>query len=83
MSSQEAAKKRGFTAAEKWIIWGVFCLLVGLSSHMSAFLGLLGVSAGAAVIRRGWRGRRLPWLGLGLLLAVGALVLLAFGHRLW
>ncbi len=62
--SQPAEKaKRGFTSAEKWIIWAVFCLLVALSSHrFTVFAGLMLVSAGVALLYR----RKSPLVGLGL-----------------
>jgi hypothetical protein len=42
-------KKRGFTPAEKWVIWGVFCMLVGLSTYrFTVFVGLLLLSIGVA-----------------------------------
>ncbi len=38
---------RGFTIQEKWVIWGVFCLLVGLStSRVTVFMGMLLLSIG-------------------------------------
>lgn len=53
MSSLEQDKKRGFTSQEKWVIWGVFCLLLGLStSRISVFAGLLLLSAGASLISK-------------------------------
>lgn len=63
----QAKPARGFTTPEKWIIWGVFCLLVGLSTHrFTVFAGLMLVSVGFAVARRrafGW-GALLFCLGL-------------------
>jgi len=45
----DTTKKRGFTPAERWVIWGVFCLLVGLSTYrFTVFAGLLLLSVGAA-----------------------------------
>ncbi|MFQ5674989.1 MAG: hypothetical protein ACE5G1_03760 [bacterium] len=47
ISANKSGEKRGFTTAEKWIIWGVFCLLVGLSTYrLAVFLGLMVLSAG-------------------------------------
>ena len=51
MTSAENERKSGFTDAEKWIIWGVFCLLLGLStSRFTVFAGLLLTSAGISLI---------------------------------
>ena len=45
----DTTEKRGFTPAEKWVIWGVFCLLVGLSTYrFTVFAGLLLLSVGMA-----------------------------------
>jgi hypothetical protein len=48
---QKTKEKRGFSSLEKWIIWAVFCLLVGLSSHLIVFPGLLLISWGVARFR--------------------------------
>jgi hypothetical protein len=65
----EIENQRGFTAAEKWIIWAVFCLLVGLSAYrFSVFAGLLLLSAGISLALK----KEKPWLGLALFVA-GAL----------
>jgi len=53
MTSNKAENKKGFTSAEKWIIWGVFCLLVGLSTHrFSVFVGLMLFSVGVSFFLR-------------------------------
>jgi len=36
---------------EKWVIWAVFCLLVGLSTRFSVFPALLLISWGVARFR--------------------------------
>jgi hypothetical protein len=43
---------RGFSSMEKWIIWAVFCLLVGLSSHFLVFPAMLLIAWG--VVRWRW-----------------------------
>jgi hypothetical protein len=69
--------RRGFSSMEKWVIWAVFCLLVGLSTHLLVFPGLLFISWSVVRFRWyvsegfGWR-RRWPALmvflaGLGLI----------------
>ncbi|MFQ5639097.1 MAG: hypothetical protein ACE5IR_14030 [bacterium] len=46
-------EKRGFTSGEKWIIWGVFCLIVGLSAYrFSIFAGLMLLSFGISLIKQ-------------------------------
>jgi hypothetical protein len=51
-ASQENKKSlRGFSSAEKWVIWAVFCLLVGLSSHWLVFPALLMISWSTARFR--------------------------------
>lgn len=53
MTTQKVQEKRGFTVGEKWIIWGVFCLLVGLSSsRFTVFAGLMLLSLGISWIRK-------------------------------
>ncbi|RMF69902.1 MAG: hypothetical protein D6743_01100 [Calditrichaeota bacterium] len=53
MTTQKVQEKRGFTVGEKWIIWGVFCLLVGLSSsRFTVFAGLMLLSLGVSWIRK-------------------------------
>ena len=53
MTSNKAENKRGFTVGEKWIIWGVFCLLIGLSTHrFSVFAGLMLFSMGVSFFLR-------------------------------
>ena len=46
-SPQQEEKKRGFTVAEKWIIWAVFCLLVGLSTHLLVVPAMILLTLGA------------------------------------
>jgi hypothetical protein len=43
--------RRGFSSMEKWVIWAVFCLLVGLSSRLIVFPALLLISWGAVRYR--------------------------------
>lgn len=45
-------EKRGFSSMEKWVIWAVFCLLVGLSTRFIIFPALLLISWG--VVRFRW-----------------------------
>ncbi len=53
MTSNKTKDKKGFTPAEKWIIWGVFCLLVGLSAQrFSVFAGLMLFSVGVSFFLR-------------------------------
>ena len=69
--------KRGFTPGEKWIIWGVFCLLVCLSTHrFSVFLGLILVSVGGALVLRRQR------VTLGILIGTLGLLSLFFSRYL-
>jgi len=43
--------RRGFSSLEKWVIWAVFCLLVGLSTRWIIFPALLLLSWGVARFR--------------------------------
>lgn len=43
--------RRGFSSLEKWVIWAVFCLLVGLSTRFMVFPALLLISWGIARFR--------------------------------
>jgi len=53
VTSNKTKDKKGFTPAEKWIIWGVFCLLVGLSvQRFSVFAGLMIFSVGISFFLR-------------------------------
>lgn len=53
MTSNKTKNKKGFTPAEKWIIWGVFCLLVSLSTQrFSVFAGLMLFSIGISFFLR-------------------------------
>lgn len=45
-------KQRGFSFAEKWIIWSVFCLLIALSIHLLLFPALQLLSWG--IVRWRW-----------------------------
>jgi hypothetical protein len=53
-SAKEKAR-RGFSSMEKWVIWAVFCLLVGLSTHPLVFPGFLFISW--SVVRFRWYAR--------------------------
>ncbi len=76
MSTNEAKSKRGFTAPEKWVIWGVFCLLVGLSTYRFAvFAGLMILSVGLYLTRQ----RAFGW---GVLLCCVGLLSLFFSKSL-
>ncbi|MDZ7269743.1 MAG: hypothetical protein ONB48_20825 [candidate division KSB1 bacterium] len=61
---------RGFTFAEKWIIWSVFCLLLALSTSLWLFPALLLFSWSGARIRAlalqhaAWRRYTTPLLTL-------------------
>jgi hypothetical protein len=83
VGTEGAAKRRGFTTAEKWVIWGVFCLLVGLSSHITAFFGLLVLSVGIVILRNAVRSRRMPALLSGALMVLAGLMLTVFGSRVF
>jgi hypothetical protein len=50
-ATQRGVARRGFAPMEKWMIWAVFCLLVGLSSHLIVFPALLLMSWGVARFR--------------------------------
>ncbi len=78
MSSDNVEQqKRGFTTAEKWIIWAVFCLLVGLStSRISVFAGLMFLSAGISFIVKKQK------VGLAILLCVIGVLNLLFSKYL-
>ncbi len=53
MTSNKVESKRGFTVGEKWIIWGVFCLLIALSTHrFTVFAGLMLFSMGVSFFLR-------------------------------
>jgi len=61
--NQTAAKneiRRGFSSMEKWLIWAVFCLLVGLSSRLIVFPALLLISWGVARFRW-YRREKVVW----------------------
>ncbi len=77
MANSTEKTKRGFTTPEKWIIWGVFCLLVGLSAQrFSIFAGLMLLSAGIWLFQR--RARRV----LALVLSLAGLLSLTFSKFL-
>ncbi len=50
-SSSAGDGPRGFTFAEKWIIWSVFCLLLALSTSLWLLPALLLLSWSGAKIR--------------------------------
>ena len=51
MNTEKA--ERGFRTPEKWVIWGVFCAIVGLSANrFSVFAGLMFFSAGISLFTR-------------------------------
>lgn len=59
-NAQKSEARKGFSSAEKWVIWAVFCLLVGLSTHWLVFPGLLLISW--SVVRFHWYvGERTVW----------------------
>jgi len=69
--------QRGFTIAEKWIIWAVFCLLVGLSSDVLIFPALLLLSYAIVILRGAIIAKKyLPalWLAGGAFAASAALI---------
>lgn len=51
-ATAEKNKQRGFSFAEKWIIWSVFCLLIALSTHLLLFPALQLISWG--IVRWRW-----------------------------
>lgn len=77
-SNRQSKEGRGFTSLEKWLIWAVFCLLVGLSSRLIVFPGLLLVSWGVTRFRwymgekTAWRRR---WPAVMVFLAGAAMLL--------
>jgi len=62
--------QRGFTIIEKWIIWAVFCLLIGLSTSIFVFPALLLLSFGIIMLRNALILRNRPTT---VILAVAAL----------
>lgn len=52
VSAPDKSKQRGFTFAEKWIIWAVFCLLIALSTNWLLFPALQLLSWG--IVRWRW-----------------------------
>jgi hypothetical protein len=69
--------QRGFTVAEKWVIWAVFCLLVGLSSDLLIFPALLLLSCALVIFRGAMRTKKyLPalWLAGGAAIAGSLLI---------
>lgn len=52
LNEAEKSKPRGFSFAEKWIIWSVFCLLIALSIHLLLFPALQLLSWG--LVRWRW-----------------------------
>ncbi len=62
-------KERGFRTPEKWIIWGVFCAIVGLSANrFSVFAGMLLFSVGISFIKKRQR------LGLAVVLCLAGVL---------
>ena len=57
---ENQARPKGFSSVEKWIIWAVFCLLVGLSSQFIVFPALLFISWGVARFRW-YMGEKIVW----------------------
>ena len=53
MDKADKSRHKGFTFAEKWIIWAVFCLLLALSTHMLIFPALQLLSWG--IVRWRWQ----------------------------
>lgn len=50
-SIQNSQEKRGFTTGEKWVIWAVFCALVGLSTYrFTVFVGLISITLGVSLL---------------------------------
>jgi hypothetical protein len=79
MSTTEQSKPRGFTFAEKWIIWSVFCLLLALSTHWLLFFALQLLSWG--LVRWRWyKKEKISFFkrGLAVLAVIAGAVLLAW-----
>ena len=77
MKRSAQTQKRGFTTPEKWIIWGVFCLIVGVSAYrFSIFAGLMLLSFGVSLVHKRER------LTLGITLAVVGCLSLIFSKYL-
>lgn len=77
----QPAPHRGFTVAEKWVMWVVFCLLVGLSSQILIFPSLLLLSYGIVLLRGAVITRKFSpnvWIAIGACAASAILVLWAF-----
>ncbi|NUO79539.1 hypothetical protein HUU05_05635 [candidate division KSB1 bacterium] len=75
----DPSKKRGFSFAEKWIIWSVFCLLIALSTHLLLFPALQLLSW--SVVRWRWYGKnKIPIFkrGLAVLALFAGAILLAW-----
>jgi hypothetical protein len=53
--------RKGFSSMEKWVIWAVFCLLVGLSTRFIVFPALLLMAWGVARFRWYRSARTLWW----------------------
>jgi hypothetical protein len=53
LSESAKTQHKGFTFAEKWIIWSVFCLLLALSTHWLIFPALQLISWG--IVRWRWQ----------------------------
>ncbi len=79
LSPQAKTQKteRGFTVVEKWVIWAVFCLLVGLSSDVRIFPALLLLSYAIVIFRGAMLTKKFfpaLWLAGAALLASGILI---------
>jgi hypothetical protein len=59
LSAPSRIQQKGFTIAEKWIVWSVFCLLLALSAHWLIFPALQLMSWG--FVRWRWQAQqRIP-----------------------
>ncbi|MEK7728461.1 MAG: hypothetical protein AAB354_08615 [candidate division KSB1 bacterium] len=79
VNSPDKSKQRGFTFAEKWIIWSVFCLLIALSTQLLLFPALQLLSWG--VVRWRWyKKEKISFFkrGLAVLAFLAGAVLLAW-----
>ncbi|MGH7493436.1 MAG: hypothetical protein ACREOO_13735 [bacterium] len=56
LSESGKTEQKGFTFAEKWIIWAVFCLLLALSTHGLIFPALQLASWG--LVRWQWQAKQ-------------------------
>ncbi|MFQ5706038.1 MAG: hypothetical protein ACE5HO_01230 [bacterium] len=81
---QEIKKqKRGFTTQEKWVIWAVFCLLVGLSTHrFTVFFGMLLASFGISLVFKKHESGAIS-VAIGIAITLLGLLSLAFSRILF